>query len=160
MQAGRPEYPGITKLRAVGHDVRTGAGTLSREPSVSLGPLAGILWALHRAARSVRKKWSARPRRQSKAVRALVDRAAETTGHLARTYFGPEAYVQPVPHVDRETGEPTTILEVHMRCGPDTDLDWLAAQYLAFMEAFVQAVPRGQRRHLVIMAVPADADSV
>lgn len=160
MQADRPEDPWIAKLRAAGHDVRTGTGALPREPAASLGPPAGIRWALHRAARSVREKWSARPRRQSRAVRALVDRAAETTGHLARTYFGPEAYVQQVPHVDRETGEPTTILEVHMRCGPDTDLDWLAAQYLAFMEAFVQPVPRGQRRHLVIMAVPADADPV
>lgn len=88
----------------------------------------------------------------------LVNRAAETTERLARTSFGAGAYVRQVPHVDRETREPTTILEVHPRCDAHTDPAWLTAQFRAFMDAFVREVPSSQRTHLVITVVPTDAD--
>lgn len=159
MQADRPEYPWIAKLRAAGHDVRTGTGALSREPAASLGPPAGVRWALRRAVLFVRERWSSRIHRHADSTAVLVSRAAETTGGLARTFFGSGAYVRQVPHVDRETGELETILEVHPRCEAHTDPEWLTAQFRAFMDAFVRSVPSSQRTHVVISIVPTDADS-
>jgi hypothetical protein len=89
---------------------------------------------------------------------SLVRRAAETTERLARTFFGARTYVRQVPHVDRETREPVTILEVHPQCEAHTDPKWLTAQHRAFMDAFVRSVPSSQRTHLVITVVPTDAD--
>lgn len=156
MRADRPEYPWIADLREAGLEVRTGTG----EAIARTGWFLRATWirsALRRAVRFVRERWSRRLHPRAESTRDLVNHAAETTERLARTFFGARAYVRQVPHVDRETRELETILEVHPRCDAHTSA-WLTAQHRAFMDAFVRSVPGSQRTHLVISIVPVDAD--
>ncbi len=90
--------------------------------------------------------------------RKIAD-AAAATETLARQYFGDAAYLLRDIHVDRETGRPQTVFEVHY-CFPDpeTNFDRLAAQHTAFTNAFARTMTPDVLCRITLMAIPSDAD--
>jgi hypothetical protein len=50
---GKPEFPWVADLRAAGYDIRTGSGTLNREPDASFSAPPGLRSAISRFVRNL-----------------------------------------------------------------------------------------------------------
>jgi len=88
-----------------------------------------------------------------------IDEAAAATEALARQYFGEAAYLRRDIHDDRETGEEKAVFEVHY-CfrDPENDFGRLAALHNEFINVFARDTSPDVVGHVVLMAIPSDAD--
>ena len=92
-------------------------------------------------------------------IETRIAEAAEATESLARRFFGPAAYVRRETETDPESGDEMIVFEVHYCfADPENGFDRLVELHQAFTSAFVRQMTPGIASHVVLAAVPVDAD--
>ncbi|HYH83231.1 MAG TPA: hypothetical protein VEX86_25770 [Longimicrobium sp.] len=92
-------------------------------------------------------------------VDAEIAAAAAATEALARQYFGDTAYLRLDTHEDHETGEESTVFEVHYCFGdPENDFERLEPLHEAFMDGYVHITSPDVLARVILKPIPSETE--